>query len=256
MKFYVISIILTVAMLFIPIIQPAIADTGENTIAVSLESFEEPKGNETDSSNEVESSGGGGGSGGSPQTKEEQRNPKQEKTENNVQTKETRNEVSDNKNKTVSTGETSNVSSKTAEPGTNTGPGNDNPGTDKGKGKGSGDGDGNGGKPGGGSPGNGPGSGPGKAPAAYGCVKGKGYKMVTNPKIKLNKAQGLQVPSGTKVSVTGSFNAGGSLTITGVSGGNAEAQKLARNAASGVRVNVIDKTITKCSVTITYTLYE
>ena len=80
--------------------------------------------------------------------------------------------------------------------------------------------------------------------------------MVTKPKIKLNRAQTLTIPSGTRVTVSGAFSANGSLNVSGVSGGNAEAQRLARNAASGIKVNVIDKTITKCNVTITYTLAE
>ena len=68
MKFYVISIILTVLALFIPIAQKAAADSGENTIAVSLGNMETISGDEGSSS--LEPAGGGGGSGGKPRTEE------------------------------------------------------------------------------------------------------------------------------------------------------------------------------------------
>ena len=254
MKFYVISIILTVAVLFVPVVQKAVAGTEDNTIAVSLESIETMP--EDGDSSSMEPAGGDGGSGGSPRTEEKQAVSQQEKTVDNTQTKETKKEVSaDNKKTSVSesvsdkTGKApdsvlvseNNRSEKVSE---NSGGNDGKTGTGSGNGKeaknGTGDGSGNGSQPG----------------KTYGCVKGKGYKMVANPKIKLNRAQTLTISSGTRVIVSASFTANGSLNISGVSGGNAEAQKLARNAAGGIKVNVIDKTITRCNVTITYTLAE
>ena len=66
MKFYVISIILTVTALFVPVIQPAIAGAGEDTIAVSLESLESMDGDDAGGGNGMELPEGGGGSGGIP----------------------------------------------------------------------------------------------------------------------------------------------------------------------------------------------
>ncbi len=259
MKFYVISIILTVIVLFIPVIQPVIASTGEDTIAVSLESPESMDGDDAGGGNGMELPEGGGGSGGIPQTEQKQVTQKREEV-----TKSTQVEKSVNSNKTVSTNESSsNAVKSTGSEST----GQNNTGNSGGNGgkAGSPGGDRTGGTPGGKGKEGGTGSeGSGNNPidpapktaANYGCVKGKGYKMVSNPKIKLNRAQTLTIPSGTRVTVSAAFSTNGSLNISGVSGGNAEAQRLARNAASGIRVNVIDKTITKCNVTITYTLAE
>ncbi|MCP1223730.1 hypothetical protein [Sebaldella sp. S0638] len=264
MKFYVISIILTVIVLFIPIAQKAAADSGDNIIAVSLESVETIA--EDEGSGSTESAGGGGGSGGSPRTEEKQVVQQQEKIKDNKQIKETVKEVSTNNQKSSVSESVSDKSSKTSDSVSASG----NTGSEKGSGSGTSTGTGTGSGSGtGGGTGTGKGTGTGSGTGAstgtgtgsnsgktYGCVKGKGYKMVSNPKIKLTRAQTLTIPSGTRVSVSASFTANGNLNISGVSGGNAEAQKLARNAASGIRVNVIDKTITKCSVTITYTLAE
>ena len=258
MKFYVISIILTVIVLFIPIAQKATADSGDNIIAVSLESVETIA--EDEGSGSTEPAGGGGGSGGSPRTEEKQVVQQQEKIKDNKQIKETVKEVSTNNQKSSVSDSVSDKSSKSSDSVSASG----NTGSEKGSGSGTstGTGTGSGSGTGGGTGiGSGTGAGTGTGTGSnsgktYGCVKGKGYKMVVNPKIKLTRAQTLTIPSGTRVSVSASFTANGNLNISGVSGGNAEAQKLARNAASGIRVNVIDKTITKCSVTITYTLAE
>ena len=263
MKFYVISIILTVIVLFIPVIQPVIAGTGEDTIAVNLESLETMDGDDAGGGNGIELPEGGGGSGGIPQTEQKQAAQKREEVAKNTQA-----EKLVNSNKTASTNESSSNMTKSAG-SESTGQNNaGNSGVNGGR-AGSPGGNGTGGTPGGkgreggtGSEGlgNNPiGKNPDPAPKTttnYGCVNGKGYKMVTKPKIKLNRAQTLTIPSGTRVTVSGAFSANGSLNVSGVSGGNAEAQRLARNAASGIKVNVIDKTITKCSVTITYTLAE
>ena len=252
MKFYVISIILTAVALFFPVAQKVAAVTEENTITVSLESIETTAEDAGNSS--LEPPGGDGGSGGNPRTKEKQAVNQQAKIADNKKIKEIRKEASaDNQKSSVS----ESVSDKTGKaPDSVLMSGNN--GTEKGSENGGGNsskagtvsGDGNGTKTGTGA-GNGSQSG-----KTYGCVKGKGYKMVSNPKIKLNRAQALTIPSGVRVTVSAAFSANGSLNISGVSGGNAEAQRLVRNAASGIRVNVIDKTITRCNVTIIYTLAE
>lgn len=263
MKFYVISIILTVTALFVPVIQPAIAGAGEDTIAVSLESLESMDGDDAGGGNGMELPEGGGGSGGIPQTEQKQAAQKREEVAKNTQA-----EKLVNSNKTANTNESSSNMTKSAGSESTGQDITGNSGVNGGR-AGSPGGDGTGGTPGGkgkeggtGSKGSGNnpiGKNPDPAPKTttnYGCVNGKGYKMVTKPKIKLNRAQTLTIPSGTRVTVNGAFSANGSLNVSGVSGGNAEAQRLARNAASGIKVNVIDKTITKCNVTITYTLAE
>lgn len=252
MKFYVISIILTVIVLFIPIAQKVTADFRENTIAVSLESIEAVE--EAKGSNSVEPPGDGGGSGGSPRAEEKQAVKQQEKIENETQIINSKKEASvNNQQSTVSekssdkgnnSSDIINTSASTVSEkngGTETGAGGGNR-ADSGTGTGTGSGADNGNSS--------------KSVKTYGCVKGKGYKMLSKPKIRLNRAQTLTIPSGTKVTVSAFFTENGSLTVTGISGGNSEAQKLVRKAAGEIRVNVIDKTITKCNVTITYTLAE
>ena len=254
MKFYVISIILTVLVLFIPVAQKAVADSGENTIAVSLGNMETISGDEGSSS--LEPAGGGGGSGGKPRTEEKQAVKQQEKIVNNTQIKETGKTVSANNQKSSVSETVSDRGNKTPKSALVSSNGSVNSSPEKNSGTGNGTGNGN--RNGNGTEtGTGNGTENGSQPAkTYGCVKGKGYKMISNPKIKLNKAQTLSIPSGTRVTVSASFTANGSLNISGVSGGNAEAQKLVRNAAGGIRVNVMDKTITKCNVTVIYTLAE
>ena len=114
MKFYVISIILIVIVLFIPITQKVIADSGENTIAVSLESIETIA--EDDSSNSMEPPGDSGGSGGSPRTEEKQAVQKQEKIADNTPVKETKKETSANNQKSSAAEAVSDKGNKTPEP--------------------------------------------------------------------------------------------------------------------------------------------
>lgn len=257
MKFYVISIILTVIALFIPVTQKIKADSGENIIAVNLENIETMT--EGESSNSMEPPGGGKGSGGGPRTEEKQMIQQHEKIVSNTQIKEVKKVVLTGNQKSSSSETVFDKGSKTSEAvSSSNGAGNTasekSSGNGNGPVNGTGNGNGNGNSNGAGTgTGNGTGSQSGKT---YGCVKGKGYKMISSPKIKLNRAQTLTIPSGTRVTVSASFSANGSLNILGVSGGNAEAQKLVRNAAGGIRVNVIDKTITKCNVTVVYTLAE
>ena len=98
MKFYVISIILTVTALFVPVIQPAIAGAGEDTIAVSLESLESMDGDDAGGGNGMELPEGGGGSGGIPQTEQKQVTQKREEVTKNIQTEKSVNNKLENFN--------------------------------------------------------------------------------------------------------------------------------------------------------------
>ena len=109
MKFYVISIILTVIVLFIPVIQPVIAGTGEDTIAVNLESLETMDGDDAGGGNGIELPEGGGGSGGIPQTEQKQAAQKREEVAKNTQA-----EKLVNSNKTANTNESSSNMTKSA----------------------------------------------------------------------------------------------------------------------------------------------
>ena len=252
MKFYVISIILTVAVLFVPVVQKAVAGTEDNTIAVSLESIETMP--EDGDSSSMEPAGGDGGSGGSPRTEEKQVNKEQNESIKNIQTEKSVNNV-----KTVSSNDKStNVTKISDDSESNsqikTKGNNDNNIIGNGPDRDTGNENG----PGKGKPGNGPDKELGNPPKAetkqvkYDCVKDRDYKILSNPQIKSTRA--TQEMAGTKVNVKLSFNADGSVHILSANGGGSEAQKLAKKAAGGIRVKILNKSVLKCIVNSPYTI--
>lgn len=269
MKFYVISIILNIGILLIPVIQPIAGEIKEEILTVNLENFELSE-DDTDTiggNEDMGGSGGDGGSGGSSRKVEKQTALQSLEIAQNMQTKENNSKTtknskvrsSDNTEKTTpgldketkisNSDETSEAAAASAGRGYGKGSG-DGTGTGHGKGDGSGIGNGKGKGLGDGA---GDGNGSSSKKRSYGCVRGKGYKITSSSKIKRTKANILEIPDGTSVNVSLTFNLNGSVTVHGASGSNnSKAKELAIQAAEKMKITVIDKEIVKCKITNTY----
>lgn len=258
MKFYIISLVLNVMLVFVPI-HHAITQTEEKTetISVSLDG-------ESFISDDGGSPGGGySGSGGSP-SKSQDNSETESTTLENVNNKKTpaktqqNSVVSKNNEKTSST-----LVSKSSE-GAAKGSGNQtNLGSGSGSGSGEGGGTGNGYGEGAGSGrgsgygqglGNGKGLGSGKTTnkdTNYACQQGKGYKLSSNLTLEI-PAAAERLGNISPVSVSISFNSNGAVTVNGASGGNKILQSAARAAAQNIKVTILDPQISRCKVSVTY----
>lgn len=288
MKFYVISIILNIGILFIPIIHPIANEIQEEILTVNLENsvLSEDDNDMIEGSGNMGGSGGEGGSGGSSQKVEGPTTVQPGIIPGSMQTKENKTETiknlktgsSNNTNKatqsagsdkgtsTSNIGGASNGTGGSGEMAASSGRGygkgsGDGTGTGYGRGTGSGNGNGYGDGQGDGT-GNGNGKGLGNAYGTgndgppktrnYGCVAGKGYKINSKSKIELTKSEQLVIPPGTSVTVRFSFNGNGSVTVHGASGSNERAKERAISAVKNMKVTIIDNDITKCSASYTY----